>query len=524
MHKKLLTTLCLIPLLMSCGTPDVDVDDHVPMDYTPTLPSIKDKSEGTLKEDDDYVYFDFYEISDFHGAVEYDKDENMLGLERLSSYYDAKRVGNEKGTILLSGGDMFQGTADSNITRGNLVTYAMNIMNFASMTLGNHEFDWTVEWLKNNKERASFPFLAANLIDKSTNKIADFVSASTIVSRGDYKIGIVGTIGENIKDSIIASAVSNFDFAKEVDTVISETKKLREEGCDIVVWSSHNDVTYLKQISSGKDLDVDLIFGGHSHTTYSKELSITKKDNEGVEYTKVIPLLESKDKGRSLPHAQLKLDKKTKIVSPSEGYGCDQNPTSEEYSADADITSIYDQYKTAYINPSKNRYMGKLSGDMSSDQQLANLAVKVMFEKIKTAYPDYECRAAFTNVSGGIRAHLKDGDITYGDIYSVFPFDNEIVVMETNGKSLKNYASSIGLNVARYQNIYKLANLVNDQKYLFITTDYLASHVGFFARDTVVNYTKINVRDEVATYFKKNGTIKADDYKTSAASEFQTIR
>ena len=62
MHKKLLTTLCLIPLLMSCGTPDVDVDDHVPMDYTLTLPSIKDKSEGTLKEDDDYVYFDFYEI------------------------------------------------------------------------------------------------------------------------------------------------------------------------------------------------------------------------------------------------------------------------------------------------------------------------------------------------------------------------------------------------------------------------------------------------------------------------------
>ncbi len=522
MNKKLFSLICLIPFLFSCGGEVEEVDDHIPMDYVPTLPSYKDKSEGTLKEDENYVYFDFYEISDFHGAVEYSKDDKMLGLERLSSYYDKKREGNEKGTILLSGGDMYQGTADSNITRGNLVTYAMNVMNFSSMTLGNHEFDWTIDWLKNNKEKATFPFLAANLIDKTTNEIADFVSSSTVLTRGDYKIGIVGTIGENIKDSIIASAVANYDFAKEVDTVISETAKLKEQGCDIVVWSSHNDVNYLKQIASGKDLDVDLIFGGHSHTTYSTEMKLTKKDASGNEYEKVIPLLESKDKGRSLPHVQLKLDKKTKLVSPSDGYGCDVDPTSEEYSPDGDITSIYDQYKTAYINPSKNRYMGKFSGK-SSNEVLANLAVKAMYEKVKASYPDYECRATFTNVNGGIRAQLKEGDVTYGDIYSVFPFDNEIVIMKTTGKALKNYVSSIGLNVARYQNIYKLANLENDKEYLFITTDYLATNAQFFARDSVVNYTKINVRDVVANYFKKNGTINADDYKTSAAKEFALV-
>lgn len=347
---------------------------------------------------------------------------------------------------------------------------------------------------------------------------------SVTIARGDYKIGVIGTIGENIKDSIIASAVSNYDFAKEVDTVISETAKLKEAGCDIVVWSSHNDVNYLKQITSGKDLDVDLIFGGHSHTTYSTEITLTKKDNEGKEYNKVIPLLESKDKGRSLPHAQLKLDKKTKLVSPTDGYGCDTNPTSSDYEPDSDITMIYDQYKTKYINPSKNRYMGKLVGNMSSDQQLANLAVKAMFEKVKKTYTDYDCRAAFTNVSGGIRAHLNEGDITYGDIYSVFPFDNEIVVMKTSGKALKVYASNASMNTARYQNIYSLSNLENDKEYLFITTDYLASHASYFAKDTVVNYTKINVRDEVASYFKANKTINANDYKNTAAKEFQTIR
>lgn len=524
MKKKCLSLLLTLPLLLSCGSnEDINVDEHIPSDYTPTLPEIKNKSDGAIKEDDNYVYFDFYEISDFHGAVEYSKSETpesgMLGLERLSTYYDTKRNDNVGGTILLSGGDMWQGTADSNITRGNLVTYSMNIMNFSSMTLGNHEFDWTVDWIKNNKERANFPFLAANLIDKTTNKIADFVEASTIVTRGDYKIGIVGTIGENIKTSIIASAVTNYDFAKEVDTVKSEAEKLRESGCQIVVWSSHNDISYLKSIVGTDDIGVDLIFGGHSHTTYVDQILLGDK---------VVPMLESKDKGRSLPHAQLKIDKATNEVSSVEGYSCDSTPTSVEYDVDKDIEGIYNQYKEKYINPSKNRYMGKLDGDMdiNEPQLAANLAVEVMYKKVEDVYPDITCYASFTNVNGGIRGTLKSGSITYGDIYNVFPFDNEIVIMQTTGAKLLGYVSS-GItstlkNAAHYQTVEKTSNIDRSEKYYFITTDYLASHTSYFAKDDgdTTIYTKINVRDAVAEYFKKKGTIKASEYKTSAKSEF----
>lgn len=524
MKKKFISLLLVLPLLLGCGSnDDVSVEEHIPFDYTPTLPTYKDKSNGAIKEDDTYVYFDFYEISDFHGAVDYSASETpesgMLGLERLSTYYDYKRNDNVGGTILLSGGDMWQGTADSNITRGNLITYSMNIMNFSSMTLGNHEFDWTLDWIKNNKDRATFPFLAANLIDKSTNKRADFVDSSTIVTREEYKIGIVGTIGENIKSSIIASAVENYEFAKEVDTVKSEAEKLREEGCQIVVWSSHNDISYLKSIIGITDIGVDLIFGGHSHTTYVDQITFGDK---------VVPMLESKDKGRSLPHATLKVNKTTKEVSPVDGYSCDTTPTSSEYAVDEDIKFIYDQYKENYINPSKERYMGKLEGDMDVEnpQLAANLATEVMYNKVKDVYPNITCYASFTNVNGGIRGSLKSGSITYGDIYNVFPFDNEIVIMQTTGSKLLGYCSS-GVtstlkNAAHYQTIGKSSNINKNDKYYFITTDYLASHTSYFANDDgeTTIYTKINVRDAVAEYFKKKGTIKASDYETSKKVEF----
>lgn len=514
MKKKIICSLILIPMLASCGGNNGElVIKVVEPDYTPTLPEFKKKDAGALLEDENYAYFDFYEISDFHGAVSYDKDEKRLGVERLSSYFDKKRELNPGGTFLLSSGDMWQGSADSNITRGNLVTYSMDVMNFAAMTLGNHEFDWTVDWIKNNKQRATFPLLAANLIDKATNKVADFVQPSTVITRGDYKIGVIGTIGDNIKSSIIASAVENYDFANEVETVVAEAAKLRgdEYKCDIVVWTSHNDVEHLKSVTGSTDLGVDLIFGGHSHETIVSDIN-------------GIPALESKDYGRSVPHCQLKLNKSTKEVSPVEGFGCDENPTAVEYEADADITGILNQYNEKYITPVKEQKLGSANGDFKIEN-LANYAVETMFNKIKTAYPDLACRAAFTNVNGGVRNTIKSGEIKYGNVYESFPFDNELVIMETTGRKLQNYAAGNVSNSAFYQDIYTYGALNSTDKYLFITTDYLATNTQFFANAGEVKvYTKLILRDIIAEAIKKAGSIKADDYKTTAKVEFQKIK
>ena len=509
--NKKIFSLLLLPLLISCG--EIKGTDTPIEEYLPTLPEYKDKNNGEIKEDSENVYFDFYELSDFHGAIKYDSSSSQIGIERLSTYLDNKRTLNPGGTILLSGGDMWQGSAGSNLTKGNLVTYAMNVINFDAMTLGNHEFDWSSSWIINNKEKANFPFLAANLVNISDGKNPDFVSSSTILTRGEYKIGVIGTIGENIKDTILASAVEGYEFNKEIETVKSETAKLKEQGCDIVVWSSHNDLAYLKKIVTGADLDVDIIFGGHSHSSLSYEV-------DGI------PMLETKSYGQALSHVELKLNKTTKEVSVVEGWGNEAMTDSEEVSPDSDITLIYDQYKKDYIAPVESKKICKADGKFNKSEELANFAVYSMFKSMKDGYNSYpSIKAAFTNINGGVRKDIESGTVTYGNLYESFPFDNEIVVCETTGRKLREFAYSKAYNVAMYQIIYSYIALELDEIYQFVTTDFLATSTDYFANKCeIVKYTKVSLRDCVSDMMEKEGTIKASDYKTSASYSFDRLK
>lgn len=520
MHKRIIPILLILPLLASCS--GKDALDHVPEDFTPNLPEFKNKDNGPIKEDADYVYFDVFEVSDFHGATVFDKEEGELGLERLSTYFDAQRANNQGGTIIISGGDMWQGSADSNITRGNLVTYGMRVMGFASMTFGNHEFDWEASgtsWIRNNKARASdggtnsFPFLGANIFKKDTTEHPDYCQASTIVTRGDYKVGIVGTIGDNIRDSILAAAIADLTFTDEVEAAKSEAAKLRAEGCDVVIWSTHNDAEQIQtRISGISDLGIDAVFGGHTHS------------NKNVTAGAGIPILETKDLGRGIAHATIKMNKSTKAVTATGTV--DASPTYKDYEPDKDITGIYEQYSKQFIDVVKNRKLGKTDADLSKEDELGNLAVESMFNSTKKAFGDYEISAAFTNKSGGIRADIKSGKITYGDVYAAFPFDNEIVIIKTKGKNLKSYLTSSQLNAARYNVVYdKSINLDGD--YYFLTSDYLATNANFpfgEAGNEVVCYTKLNIRDSIADAIKAAKKIKAANYKTSAKKEFQRIK
>lgn len=90
---------------------------------------------------------DFYAFNDTHGAVK-DSDTSS-GIEKTATAIKNIQSQN-KNTIVLSSGDMWQGSMYSNKTKGNLMTEWMNELNFVSMTLGNHEFDWGQETIRQN--------------------------------------------------------------------------------------------------------------------------------------------------------------------------------------------------------------------------------------------------------------------------------------------------------------------------------------------------------------------------------------
>ena len=137
---------------------------------------------------------------------------------------------------------MWQGSVESNYTKGYLVTEWMNSMDFVSMTVGNHEFDWGQQRIKDNVELAEFPFLGINVLYRSNNQRVDYLQPSTTFTRGDAKIGVIGAIGDCLS-SISSGNVQDIYFAWGQllsDMVKAEATRLRnEEHCDFIIYSVH---------------------------------------------------------------------------------------------------------------------------------------------------------------------------------------------------------------------------------------------------------------------------------------------
>ena len=515
MDKKKLTILAVLPLLAGCSSsggqeleiPSIDVENIVL-----NLPPKPEFNKGEIKTDGTYDYIDIYETSDFHGAVncEVDDDEVKIGLTRLSQFLLNKREENKGGTVLISGGDMWQGSADSNLTHGYVVTHSMNYMGFDTMTLGNHEFDWTDSWIRKNKGISDFEYLCANLQTKDTKTLPDFVKRSKIIERGPYKIGIIGTIGK-VEYSIIPSAIANYEFLNDATEAAKEAKHLKDdEHCDVVIWSDHFNAEQMNKQVPG----VDVYFGGHEHVSY---------DNNSVP-----PCLATRDYGVEIAHVGLKIDKSTKqVLCDTENTGLidfAKEGISLGYAEDDNVKSIVNQY-AAETNKVKAIEIGSTNKKLRLDNELANICVKSITQAANKYSQSnnlgYDVMAGFHNKKGGVRADIEAGPIKYGDVYTSFPFDNQIVIVPIDGKDVQTKFNSTDMNsLAIYHTFESFKDFEKGKIYYFCTTDYIAqSRLKLKENEYVSTY--MFVRDVVAQAIKNHGNVNADEFDRMSHSEYR---
>lgn len=483
--------------------PTVDVNSlHI------NLPDLPTRNQGSPRSEDGHDYIDLYEISDFHGAVNYElhSDGDYIGLSKLASYFDNVRQNNEGGTLILSCGDMFQGSADSNLTRGYMVNYAMHYMGFDAMTVGNHEFDWGAEWLKKNAELSyndySIPYLGANIT--KSGEFPTYLNKSVIVTRGEYKIGVIGVIGSELENTILKSALADYSFSLYEDIVNAEALRLKsEEGCNAVALLAHEAADGIVPVAN-----VDAVFGGHAHENCQNSVN-------GA------PSLATANYGQSIAHMTLKFNSSTKefeetinpeiIQTRSIGSGLSEN---------SGIKSIMEQYAPA-INEIKHIKLGTCDAELQYDKALKNICTKAMFDAAITSVKansdsgidPNKVVCAFHNVSGGIRDNIAKGDITYGDVYKAFPFDNEVILFETTGEEICSKLSNLS-ELGIYKIFEKRDYFTPSEKYYIVTTDFLAlssKYIGGKYRvleDKDLIRTGRVVRDEVANSIYQLDTLE----------------
>ena len=448
------------------------------------------------------VYVDFYVINDLHGKLA--DSDTQIGVDELTTYIK-NQTQNDQNSVLLSIGDMWQGSPESNLTDGLIITDWMNALDFDAMTLGNHEFDFGKETIEKNAEAAEFPILAINVFDSSTGKRADFCAPSLFLDFGEVQIGIIGAIGD-CYSSIAADKSAGFYFkvGSELTALVkAESDRLRDMGADYVVYSIHDghdssSVSTIpdKDISSYYDLSlsgdyVDLVFEAHTHKYY------VATDSKGVYHVQ-----SGGDNNYGVSHVEIYINYVTGSTRTTAASGVPKS-TYQNLSDDPIVNQLLIKYADKIDIASK--VLGYNYSYMS-DSALEDLVAKLYLDFGTELWGDeYDIFLGGGFLKTRSPYNLKAGEVTYGDLQMLFPFDNDIVLCSIKGSDLKRVF--INTTHADYHVSFSsygsqnINNIQNNKTYYVIVDSYTSTY-SYNKLTEVVRFTdKTYARDLLAEYF-----------------------
>lgn len=374
------------------------------------------------------------------------------GIPYLATLIKETRA-KEETSFLLDSGDIFTGSLAKK-TQGKLSFDLYSAMGYDAITLGNHEFEYGWEALKQNMPRAAYPVLNANI--KFEQNDAPFAQPYTIIERDGVRVGIIGVMGI---DAFYNTMWKGNRKGLTVDDPIEVTQywvdKIRGE-VDMVVVLTHQNKTAPMQTDkeadpevqrgfdedyemAGKLTGVDVIFGGHSdhglwkpvtHPKTGTVIGLTFGQGKYLGYTKFsvdtdrhnVKLLE----GKLIPVESDKLERDTKTSELIE-------VARNQYSELSQVLASLD--KTAYRRYYRESNIGNLVADMMRNAADADISMIS---------------------SGSIRVDLNKGPVTMENIMDLFPFTDKLSLVELTGaqvKELLEYSYTLPYGLAQFSGI-----------------------------------------------------------------------
>lgn len=172
--------------------------------------------------------------------------------------------------LLLDAGDIFQGTPYFNFFGGELEYKLMSKMGYDAATLGNHDFDNSIEGIVKQLPHASFDFINCNY-DVSQTPLAGHIRPYKIFTRGDIKIGVLG-VGIELQGLVPDANCKGIIYNDPVVNANRIAAQLKNNlKCDLIICLSHLGYKYggdkISDVKLAQQSEhIDLIIGGHTHT------------------------------------------------------------------------------------------------------------------------------------------------------------------------------------------------------------------------------------------------------------------
>jgi 2',3'-cyclic-nucleotide 2'-phosphodiesterase (5'-nucleotidase family) len=376
----------------------------------------------------DAVVLRVLSTNDLHGTLEPVRDAAdstvvLGGVAVLDAIMDSATARCRCATLRLDAGDMLQGTLASTLDHGSTMLAAAKGMGVAVAALGNHEFDWGQDTLRARLGQSPFPWVTANLFDSATGRRVPWVASHRFVTVGGLRVAVVGYMTKHFKRVIKAEHTHGLQVRAGAAAIRDVLDSVRAARPDVVILLAHEGGSCDGRSCRGEIFElaeelgpggVDLIVSGHSHTRIA--------DDAGS-----IPVMQARSSGRAVGIADF-------VRKPGGGWQVAVQVVQavpDGVTPDAALSTLAEQ---AHQRSAKqiDRVVARLRAPMQrapGEHALGNFVADAQRNVTRADL-------ALMN-SGGIRADLAAGAVTFGELFAVMPFDNKVVVLELTGAQLR---------------------------------------------------------------------------------------
>ncbi len=508
--------------------------------------------------------FSILHTNDHHGHF-WANAQGEYGLAAQKTLMDQQRYDVQAkggGALILSAGDVNTGVPESDVLNAEPDIRGMNLIGYDAMALGNHEFDKPLSVLQKQQKWAKFPFLAANIYAKGSDK--RLFKPWAIFNRMGLKIAVIGlttTDTLRIANPQNVAQIEIRDPVKETEKAVAELRA--SDKPDVIIALTHmghyddgqhgsnapGDVELARSLPPGT---VNVIVGGHSHDA----VCMAKENVSVADYQPGQPcqpdrqngvwIVQAKEWGKfvgrsdfTFRNGELTLDNyqlipvnlkhKVKNLDGSETW----LPYQEAIAQNGAMMKLLTPYqlragKQLAVNVGRSDSV--FDGDRS----------KVRFEQMPLAQLILRAQMAATQADfavisgGGIRTSLAQGEISWRDLLQIQPFGNQVVSVTLTGKELLNYLATVA-NIkadsggfAQFSNISLVADgksvsavkingepLQLDKTYRMATNSFNASGGdGYPVIDGHAGFRNSGLRDAevLRSYVSQHSPLRVADY------------
>ena len=408
--------------------------------------------------------FTILHTNDNHGKFWRNRHGEM-GMAARKTLIDQMRdeVESRGGKVLvLSAGDINTGVPESDIQEAKPDFVGMNMIGYDAMALGNHEFDNPLDVLLEQERWANFPFLAANIFYRSSNK--PVFRPYIMEDMEGVRVAILGLTTEDTEALAMKDNVKDIYFTDAVGTAEEWVPKLiHDEKADVVIALTHighylnaqfgsnapGDVTLAKEIDG-----VDIIVGGHSQNKMEKpDIKNSTYILQAWEWGKYVGRADftyyyvDNFDGKGHRKGVLKMInyrlmpvnlKKPVLVDGKEVWKTIETEIPEDPVVLAALKPYQEKAQKLLLKP-----VGSLDKAMSGERSLVRAKPAAMGIMMANAQKEKTKASLGVINGGGIRTGFPAGTITEKNVLSVQPFGNMVCYVELNGRELKRFVEDV---------------------------------------------------------------------------------